>query len=220
MDGGVSATPLLDALAEAGERLEVLLVTGRASLGREVSACLRGQPVSIRTAPPGRLPPEVAADVTLADAGAPGRANLRRRLSPPVVWVVDRPLGRGLLGRLPLCDDFVSRPLASDELMGRITRAARAVRRLEADGVSLDRVAHAVTVEGRPVRLSGREFDLLGVLMARRGVVVSRDEIVARLWRDAGPESNMVDVLVLRLRRKLGRERIGTVRGLGYRFGV
>ncbi len=200
--------------------LRVLLVTRRAAVRGEVRRCLRGQPVSIRTSPPERSRAGQAADVTLADAGDPGGTAMRRRFLPPVLWVVDRPLRSGVLGRLPPGDDFVSRPLAPDELFGRIARAVRAARRLEAGGVCLDRDARAVTVEGRPVPLSGREFELLGVLMSRRGGAVSRDEIVARLWRDAGPESNMVDVLVLRLRRKLGRERISTVRGLGYRFGV
>ncbi len=83
----------------------------------------------------------------------------------------------------------------------------------------LDRESHDVTVAGKPVELTAKEFDLLAYFMAHTGVLVSRDLLLDRVWGLEYPGgTRTVDVHVAQLRRKLGRpELIRTLRGAGYK---
>ena len=85
--------------------------------------------------------------------------------------------------------------------------------------VLLDRESHDVTVAGKPVELTAKEFDLLAYFMAHTGVLVSRDLLLDRVWGLEYPGgTRTVDVHVAQLRRKLGRpELIRTLRGAGYK---
>jgi DNA-binding response OmpR family regulator len=85
--------------------------------------------------------------------------------------------------------------------------------------VNLDRESHDVTVDGKPVELTAKEFELLAFFMANAGVVVSRDLLLDRVWGQEYPGgTRTVDVHVAQLRRKLGRpELIRTLRGAGYK---
>ena len=87
-------------------------------------------------------------------------------------------------------------------------------------GLDIDRHAHRVSVDGRPVELSYREFELLAFLAEHPGRVFSRRQLVGSVWNGADVGSRTVDVHVRRLRVKLGRqaERIVTVRNVGYRY--
>ena len=77
----------------------------------------------------------------------------------------------------------------------------------------------SVTLEGRPVRLTGHEYRVLSYLMHHAGRVVSQTELAEHIYSlDADRDSNTVEVFVARLRRKLGAASITTVRGLGYRL--
>jgi DNA-binding response OmpR family regulator len=91
--------------------------------------------------------------------------------------------------------------------------------RLTLGDVALDRDAHDVTVDGKPVELTAKEFDLLAFFMANAGVVVSRDLLLDRVWGQEYPGgTRTVDVHVAQLRRKLGRpDLIRTLRGTGYK---
>ena len=90
--------------------------------------------------------------------------------------------------------------------------------------VMLDKESHDVTVGGKPVELTAKEFDLLAFFMANTGVVVSRDVLLDRVWGQEYPGgTRTVDVHVRRLRAKLGEEHahlIQTVRSVGYKFGT
>jgi DNA-binding response OmpR family regulator len=85
--------------------------------------------------------------------------------------------------------------------------------------VELNRNAREVAVDGRPVELTTKEFDLLATLLENPGIVVSRDQLLDRVWGMTYPGgTRTVDVHVAQLRRKLGRpELIRTVRGAGYK---
>jgi DNA-binding response OmpR family regulator len=85
--------------------------------------------------------------------------------------------------------------------------------------VQLDRESHDVTVAGKPVELTAKEFDLLAYFMANAGVLVSRDLLLDRVWGQEYPGgTRTVDVHVAQLRRKLGRpDLIRTLRGAGYK---
>jgi DNA-binding response OmpR family regulator len=122
-------------------------------------------------------------------------------------------------------DDYLTKPFAFEELLARVrarTRPASGPARAavyEHDGLRLDVLARRVTVDGEQVRLTVRELMVLETLLAHRGEVLSRDELLAHAWghiHDTG--SNVVDVCIGRLRRKLGAQRFETVRGAGYRM--
>jgi DNA-binding response OmpR family regulator len=119
-------------------------------------------------------------------------------------------------------DDYLVKPFDLDELAARV-RAL--VRRAEGRAepvvrhgpIALDPATRAVTLRGRPVELSGREFTLLQALLARPGAVLSRAQLEERLYGwDEEVGSNAVEVHIHNLRRKLGADTIRNVRGVGY----
>jgi DNA-binding response OmpR family regulator len=105
----------------------------------------------------------------------------------------------------------------------RRSRAPAAGTRLAVGGIALDSATHQVSVGGRPLALTPKEFDLLRALLEARGRVLSREHLLDRVWGYARAdeiESRTVDVHVRRLRAKLGAEgeRILTVKNVGYRL--
>src|SRR3954470_8719123 len=122
-------------------------------------------------------------------------------------------------------DDYLVKPFAFGELLARLRalpRRAPADRptALAVDGVELDPATHTVTHTGRRVELSPREFSLLEYLMRHPGEVLSRSRLIEHVWdENYYGSTNVVDVYVGYLRRKLGRELIRTVRGAGYVVG-
>jgi DNA-binding response OmpR family regulator len=124
-------------------------------------------------------------------------------------------------------DDYMSKPFRFAELLARVNLRLRAASNggedradsLEAGGVHLDLRTRQATVAGRRVELSAREFRLAEVLMEHAGQVLSREQLLDRVWGfDFDPGSNVVDVYVGYLRKKFGAASIATVRGMGYRF--
>jgi DNA-binding response OmpR family regulator len=126
-------------------------------------------------------------------------------------------------------DDYVTKPFSLRELAARVRAVLRRKAGPRAAGMSLYRGRHlvadfdavAVTVDGDPVRLTRREFDLLRCLVEHRNRVLSRDRLLERVWGyEQFIETRSVDVHVGRLRSKLGPAgpQIETVVGLGYRF--
>jgi len=119
--------------------------------------------------------------------------------------------------------DFIPKPFAIAELLARVrarlrepTQAGR-FRGMAAGDLRLDTERRELTVDGRVVPLSQREYVLLGHLMRRAGQVCSREELLADVWGYTfDPGSNVVDVYIRRLRAKLGLARIETVRNVGY----
>ena len=119
-------------------------------------------------------------------------------------------------------DDYLTKPFSFVVLLARLRALLRrdpAPRPalLEAAGVTLDPAAHRVHADGAEVSLSPREFLLLEHLMRAHPAVVGKEELLDRVWDDAD-DPNVVEVYVGYLRRKLGRSRIETVRGVGYRL--
>ena len=122
-------------------------------------------------------------------------------------------------------DDYVTKPFSPRELSARVRAVLRRVDpdagedRVAVGDVELDRRARSARVAGVEVDLTAREFDLLWHLASRPGLVLSRDQLLDRVWGMAFPGgTRTVDVHVGQLRRKLGRpELIRTVRGAGYK---
>jgi DNA-binding response OmpR family regulator len=121
--------------------------------------------------------------------------------------------------------DYLTKPFALDELLARVHARLRehhgspSALTYESNGVCLDARTRKATVDGQVVELSAREFDLARVLMENAGQVITKHQLLSRVWGyDFDSTSNVVEVYINYLRRKLGRERIETLRGVGYRF--
>ena len=125
-------------------------------------------------------------------------------------------------------DDYVTKPFGMMELVSRIkavlrrSNAASEKNVFRLKGVELDPQKHEVTVDGKPVVLTLKEFELLECLMRNQNIVLSRDRLLEEIW-DYGfdGETRTVDVHIRTLRQKLGDkgDLIETVRGVGYRIG-
>ena len=142
----------------------------------------------------------------------------------PVITVVPRERRVGVLGLLRGDrDDFLIRPFAPDELAARIRLRLRAAAGLPAPtvlghgGLSLDVDAGQVFADGRRVALSPTEYALLVALAERAGEVVTHDELARSAWSEP-VSANLVQVYISYLRRKIGPDRIRTVRGTGYQL--
>jgi two-component system response regulator CpxR len=152
--------------------------------------------------------------------------RLRRQSRVPVLMLTARGEDVDRIVGLELgADDYLPKPFNPRELVARI----RAVlRRGEADapsptlslnGVTLSPGARTVTADGAPVVLTSLEFDILERLLRAAGRVLSRDQLMQSLYdRPASALDRSIDVHVSHLRRKLGRDRIKTIRGVGYVF--
>jgi len=125
-------------------------------------------------------------------------------------------------------DDYVTKPFRLAELLARVRALLRRRTGGDAQGevgaVRVDVAAHRAFVDGKELQLSGKEFDLLHVLVASAGSVVSRDQLMHEVWSaEPGAPSKTLDMHVSWLRRKLGDDAtqprfITTVRGMGFRF--
>jgi DNA-binding response OmpR family regulator len=121
-------------------------------------------------------------------------------------------------------DDYVTKPFRFDELLARIRVQLREDRTsapttLEVGDLSLDLRTRQVHVDGKAVELSAREFALAELFFRHPGQVLSREQILSHVWGyDFDPGSNVVDVYVGYLRKKIGSHRISAVRRMGYRL--
>lgn len=171
-------------------------------------------------------------DLMLLDLGLPdidGFDVLRRVRSMgvevPVVILTARDGVRDTVTGLEIgADDYVTKPFRFEELLARVRLRMRRERTgemtvLHAGGLALDLRTRRVAVGDDTVDLTAREFALLELLMRHPGQVLSRQQMLSYVWGyDYDPGSNVVDVFVRALRRKVGPDRIVTVRGMGYRL--
>ncbi len=173
-----------------------------------------------------------AFDVVLLDLVLPDGSGLDflrrirgRQVKVPVIILTARnaPAQR-IEGLLAGADDYVGKPFDLGELIARCEVSIRRARghaapAIQVDGVRYDRAHKRVTVDGVEVPLSATELRVFDVLIGNAGRIVSKSQIEDRLYHwNGGTESNTIEVYVSRLRRKLGRGLIRTVRGLGYQL--
>lgn len=177
-----------------------------------------------------------AADVVLLDLGLPDVNGIElcesiRRVSEAAIIVVS---ARGqvddrIAGLRAGADDYLVKPFNVDELLARVHAVLRrrvsvpadAPRRLRVEDVEIDPGRFEVSVAGRPIALSRKEFQLLHTIAAAGGDVCARQQLISQIWGQPWPGANRtLDVHVASLRTKLDRPGlIETVRGVGYRLG-
>ena len=212
-------------VVEDEARIASFLVRGLRAQGYAVEHVATGE-----EALSGARDPEL--DLIILDLGLPDMdgtevlRRLRERGTRPQILVLT---ARGEVGdrveSLDLgADDYLVKPFAFDELLARIRARMREqdagpATVLSVGSVALDIPTRRVTSDGRQFDLTAREFSLLQVFLRRPGQVLTREQILSQVWElDWDPGSNVVDVYVGYLRKKVGDGRIETVRGVGYRF--
>jgi two-component system, OmpR family, copper resistance phosphate regulon response regulator CusR len=173
-------------------------------------------------------------DLVILDLGLPGRDGLEileelRRRDPrlPVVVLTARDSVRDKVAGLELgADDYITKPFSFEELLARVRARLRGDRAreetiLRVGAAALDLRTRRARVGDRTVELTAREFAMAEMLFRHPGQVLSREQLLSHVWGyDYDPGSNVVDVYVGYLRKKLGRSRITSARGMGYRLEV
>jgi two-component system, OmpR family, copper resistance phosphate regulon response regulator CusR len=171
-------------------------------------------------------------DLLILDLGMPGLHGLdvlrelraRGERLPVVILTASDELETTVDGFAKGADDYVTKPFRFEELLARIRVRLRPggtddPALLRAGDLSLDLRTRRAAVEGRTVELTGREFALAETFFRHPDQVLSRQQLLSHVWGyDFDSDSNVVDVYVRYLRRKLGDGVIETVRGMGYRL--
>jgi two-component system alkaline phosphatase synthesis response regulator PhoP len=220
--------------------LKILLIDDEPSIVNLVTAYLRPEGYDVYTASDGLSglqaarayrPDLVILDIMLPNLdGLDVLTRLRRESNVYVILLtakteeIDKVVGLSVGA-----DDYVTKPFSPRELVARIKAALRRLQNasgphegqmMQFKHVRIDPGSRQVWCEGKPVQLTAIEFDLLQVLAEHRGIVLSRDRLLEKIWgHDYYGEQRVIDVHVGHIRQKLGNEDlILTVRGVGYRF--
>ena len=169
-------------------------------------------------------------DLVLLDLGLPGKDGLevlkslrvRKNRVPVLIATARDTIEQRIAGLDAGADDYVLKPYDSEELLARIRAllrrsSGRAEPIYEYQNITINPVTREVTVDGHPIVLSAREWAVLEPLLARPGMILSRQQLEEKLygWKD-DISSNAVEVYVHGLRKKLGVKLIQNVRGVGY----
>jgi two-component system response regulator RegX3 len=222
----------------------VLVVEDEESISDPLSYLLRQEGFEVAVAVTG--PEGLAefdrsgADIVLLDLMLPGLSGtevcrtLRARSSVPVIMLTARDSEIDKVVGLELgADDYVTKPFSARELVARVRAVLRrrgaeaetaAPAALEAGPVRMDVERHVVTVDGRHVQLPLKEFELLEILLRNAGRVLTRGQLIDRVWgADYVGDTKTLDVHVKRLRAKIEPDpavpqHLVTVRGLGYKL--
>ena len=219
---------------------KLLLIEDEEKLARMVELELQYEGYEVEKAFDGRTGLELALsgrfDLILLDIMLPALSGmevlrrLRKESQVPVIMLTARDTVVDKVSGLDMgADDYITKPFAIEELLARIRAALRkrpaapAEERdlLTAGPLAMDVERHEVTVDGRAVELTRREFDLLHYLLENKGKVISRESLLDHVWGfDFVGETNAVDVYIRFLRSKIdeafGVKLIHTVRGVGY----
>ena len=218
----------------------ILIAEDEARIASFVEKGLRAAGFGTHTVADGPTALEAAlqgtADLLLLDIGLPrmGGFEVLRRLresgsTMPVIILTARDSASDTVAGLEGgANDYVAKPFRFDELLARVrvrlqdARAASTELALLAHGdLELDLRTRRISVDGREVDLSAREFALAEEFLRHPEQVLSREQLLSRVWgMDFDPGSNVVDVYVRYLRKKIGADRLETVRGMGYRLSA
>lgn len=225
-----------------GQSCLIAVIDDDESVRRALELNLQHEKFRVITAPDGEagvdLVREKQPDLVIMDVMMPKKDGLQacrelrnEGVSTPIILLtgrdaeVDKVLGLDLGA-----DDYLAKPFGMRELMARVKAILRRVRKVEEvehvsfDDVVIDFKAYRAERNANPLELSAREYRLLRYLVAKRGVVVTRDELLDEVWGyNSYPSTRTVDNHIARLRQKIERDvdapkHILTVHGVGYKF--
>jgi DNA-binding response OmpR family regulator len=220
--------------------VRILLVEDNRRLNRALTACLGDQGYAVDSAFDGRQGQEYAEattyDAIILDVMLPEqdgfdvcRSLRQQRVNAPILMLTARDAVEDRVRGLDSgADDYLVKPFALSELTARLRalfrrEAPQKGGQLEIADLVADPATHEVARAGRPIALTAREFAVLECFLRHPGQIVTRDVVERQVWNyDFTGASNVVDVYVRRLRRKIDdpfeRKLIHTVRGVGYRM--
>jgi two-component system, OmpR family, response regulator len=214
-------------IAEDEPRLSSFLEKGLRAAGYSTTVCDNGT----RAAAIAR---DEDFDLMILDIGLPGQDGFavlrtlrgRGERMPVLVLTARDEIADTVTGLDLGADDYVTKPFVFEELLARVRARLRggergdaAVLELSVAGVRLNIRTRRAEVDGREVELTAKEFAMLETFLRHPGQVLSREQLLSHVWGyDFDPGSNVVDVYLGYLRRKLGADRFETVRGAGYRM--
>ena len=220
---------------------KILVIDDEPSIVNLVSAYLKPEGYEVYTATDGNAGLKAAhvfkPDLIILDLMLPGMdgiellSRLRRESDVYVIMLTARTEEIDKIVGLSVgADDYVTKPFSPRELVARVKAALRRLKTgtgsnversvLSFKHVHIDVGAHTVSVDDVPIELTSIEFDLLRALVENRGRVLSREQLLEKIWgSEYFGEMRVVDVHLGHVRQKLGNEAlIATVRGIGYRF--
>ena len=220
---------------------KILVIDDEPSIVKLVSAYLKPEGYDVYIAGDGNAGLKAASafnpDLIILDLMLPGMdgiellTRLRRESDVYVILLTARTEEMDkIIGLSVGADDYMTKPFSPRELVARVKAALRRLKAGTGPGVErtvlsfrhirIDVGAHMVSVDEHPVELTSIEFDLLRALAENRGRVLSREQLLERIWgADYFGETRVVDVHLGHVRQKLGNDSIiATVRGVGYRF--
>jgi two-component system, OmpR family, alkaline phosphatase synthesis response regulator PhoP len=219
---------------------KILVVDDEPSILNMLTSYLKAEGYEVFTASDGPTALKAAKayqpDIMVLDLMLPGLdglevlSRLRRESNVYVILLTARTEETDKIVGLSVgADDYVTKPFSPRELTARIKAALRRLQpgmraeirqgRLAFRRVTIDQAARQLTVDGKAVELTAIEFDLLAALAENRGRVLSRENLLEKVWGyEYFGDTRVVDVHLMHVRQKLGAEVIATVRGVGYRF--
>ena len=216
--------------------MRILVVEDDPDISRQLKLALGDAGYAVDHAPDGEeaqfLGDTEPYDAIVLDLGLPkvdGVSVLERwrkdGIAPPVLILTARGAwSEKVAGFDAGADDYLTKPFHTEELLARLRALVRrsaghASATLSLGNLRLDPRAARASLDGEPLRLTSLEYRLLHYIMLHQGRVISRTELVEHLYdQDFDRDSNTVEVFIGRLRKKIGADRIETVRGLGYRL--
>ena len=218
----------------------ILIVDDEAMIRESVSAYITKQGYYVFTAENGKKALEIFQNhpimFVILDLMLPGMSGeeicqaIRKQSRVPIIMLTARSEERDELQGFELgVDEYISKPFSPKILVARVNAILRRTLgavgndSLEAGGITIDKSAHIVKIDGTPVELSYKEFELLTYFIENQGIALSREKILNNVWNyDYFGDARTIDTHVKKLRSKLGDkgEYIKTIWGMGYKFEV
>ena len=222
------------------EQLKVMIVDDESRMRKLVKDFLRREGYEVIEAEDGEQAVDIffknpKIDLILLDVMMPKLdgwqvcETIRQYSKVPIIMLTAKDSERDELRGFDLgVDEYISKPFSPKILMARIGAILRRANvteneKLEVGGIVIDKVAHQVTIDGKPIELSYKEFELLCYFLENKGVALSRERILNNVWNyDYFGDARTIDTHVKKLRSKLGDkgEYIKTIWGMGYKFEV
>lgn len=216
--------------------MRILIVEDDADLARQLKSAFKDVGYAVDVAPDGEeghfLGDTEPYDAVILDLGLPlidGVSVLQKwradgKKFPVLILTARDQWSEKVAGFDAGADDYLTKPFHTEELMARLRAllrrsAGHTTDSIEVGDLLVDNRSARAFVDGMAIKLTSHEFRLLSYMAAHRGRVISRTELVEHIYdQDFDRDSNTIEVFVGRLRKKIGTDRIETVRGLGYRL--